>query len=183
MGSGVRTDGGVTRVAEVVPFLAVADMRASLAFYVDGLGFAVENKWIDDGVLRWCQLRLGSASVMLQQFRTEGHDARRFSARKGEGVMLCFFCADAAAIYRAVRRRGIAASEPQVGNGMWVTEMKDPDGYRVLFESPTDVSEETRLSELPASGDRTESDDEPETLEERLADLERRGILAPADDK
>ena len=27
-------------VTEVVPFLAVADMRASLAFYVDGLGFS-----------------------------------------------------------------------------------------------------------------------------------------------
>ena len=146
-----RTDGSVTGVTEVVPFLAVADMRASLAFYVDGLGFAVENRWIDDGVLRWCQLRLGAAAVMLQQFRTRGHDARRFGANKGEGVMLCFFCADAVAFYRTVRQRGIAASEPQVGNRMWVTEMKDPDGYQVLFESPTDVPEETKLSELPAT--------------------------------
>ena len=139
------------KVTEVVPFLAVADMRASLAFYVDGLGFAMENKWIDDGVLRWCQLRLGSAAVMLQQFRTEGPDARRFGANKGEGVELCFFCADAVAFYRTVRGRGIAASEPQVGNRLWVTEMKDPDGYRLLFESPTDRPEETRLSDLPTT--------------------------------
>ena len=139
------------KVTEVVPFLAVADMRASLAFYVDGLGFAMENKWIDGGVLRWCQLRLGSAAVMLQQFRTEGPDARRFGANKGEGVELCFFCADAVAFYRTVRGRGIAASEPQVGNRLWVTEMKDPDGYRLLFESPTDLLEETKLSELPTA--------------------------------
>ena len=169
----------MTGVTEVVPFLAVADMRASLAFYVDGLGFVVENRWIDDGVLRWCQLRLGSAAVMLQQFRTQGHDARRFSANKGEGVMLCFFCTDAVAFYRTVRQRGIAASEPQVGNRMWVTEMKDPDGYQVLFESPTDVPEETKLSELPA-GARSGSSGEPETIKERLAELERRGILVPA---
>ena len=139
------------KVTEVVPFLAVADMRASLAFYVDGLGFAMENKWIDGGVLRWCQLRLGSAAVMLQQFRTEGPDARRFGANKGEGVELCFFCADAVAFCRTVRGRGIAASEPQVGNRLWVTEMKDPDGYRLLFESPTDLLEETKLSELPTA--------------------------------
>ena len=139
------------KVTEVVPFLAVADMRASLAFYVDGLGFAMENKWIDGGVLRWCQLRLGAAAVMLQQFRTDGPDARRFGANKGEGVELCFFCADAVAFYHAVRGRGIAASEPQVGNRLWVTEMKDPDGYRLLFESPTDLPEETRLSELPTA--------------------------------
>ena len=141
--------GDVTAVREVVPFLAVADMGASLAFYVDGLGFSMEGKWVDGSVLRWCQLRLGGASLMLQQFRTSGHDARRFGTAKGEGVVLCFFCADAVAFYRAVRERGLDATEPQVGNAMWVTELRDPDGYRLLFESDTDVAEETKLSELP----------------------------------
>ena len=135
-------------VSEVVPFLAVADMPASLAFYVDGLGFAMEGKWLDDGVLRWCRLRLGGASLMLQQFRTSGHDARRFGDTKGEGVVLCFFCADAVAFYRTAAERGLDATEPQVGNAMWVTEMIDPDGYRLLFESPTDVPEETKLSQI-----------------------------------
>ena len=138
----------VTEVREVVPFLAVADMGASLAFYVERLGFSMEAKWIDEGVLRWCQLRLGGASLMLQQFRTSGHDARRFGPDKGEGVVLCFFCADAVTFYRAVRERGLEATGPQVGNAMWVTELQDPDGYRLLFESETEVPEETRLSEL-----------------------------------
>lgn len=44
--------------------------------------------------------------------------------------------------------RGIEASEPQVGNNMWVTGLTDPDGYRLFFESATDVPEETKLSEL-----------------------------------
>jgi hypothetical protein len=30
---------------------------------------------------------------------------------------------------------------------MWVTSLRDPDGYRLEFESPTDVPEETRYSE------------------------------------
>ena len=141
--------GSVTEVRKVVPFLAVADMGASLAFYVDGLGFAMEGKWVDEGVLRWCQLRLGGASLMLQQFRTSGHDARRFGPDRGAGVVLCFFCADAVAFYRSVRERGLDATEPQVGNAMWVTELQDPDGYRLLFESKTDMPEETRLSEVP----------------------------------
>ena len=146
-----RAGDSVTEVREVVPFLAVADMNASLAFYVDGLGFSMEGRWVDEGVLRWCRLRLGGASLMLQQFRTSGHDARRFGPDKGEGVVLCFFCADAVAFYRAVRERGLEATEPQVGNAMWVTELQDPDGYRLLFESDTDVPEETRLSELPSA--------------------------------
>jgi len=134
-------------VNEVVPFLAVEDMQQSVAFYVEGLGFTFKNKWVDEGLLRWCQLQLGNASLMLQQFKTEGHDARQFSPNKGQGVSLCFFCDDAVAFYRQVRSRGIDASEPRVGNGLWVTQMTDPDGYELLFESPTDAAEGTKLSD------------------------------------
>ncbi len=31
---------------------------------------------------------------------------------------------------------------------MWATRLSDPDGYRLFFESVTDVPEETKLSEV-----------------------------------
>ena len=132
-------------VRQVVPFLAVKDMDASIQFYIDGLGFEYKNKWIDDGVLRWCQLQLGGASLMLQEFKTKGHDSRQFSDHKGEGVGLCFFCDDAVQFYHDIIARGVEATVPVVSNGMWVTELTDPDGYALLFESDTDVTEGTRL--------------------------------------
>ncbi len=135
-------------VDRVVPFFAVSKMQKSLEFYLDGLGFEMAGKWVDEGVIRWCSLRIGNAELMLQEFRTEGHDSRRFSENKGEGVSLFFFCDDAVAYYRDVLSRGIDASEPQVGNGMWVTSMADPDGYNLYFQSATNVPEETRLSEV-----------------------------------
>ncbi len=135
-------------VNRVVPFFAVKEMQKSLAFYLDGLGFELEGKWVKEGVIRWCSLRIGNAELMLQEFRTEGHDSRQFSENKGEGVSLFFFCDDAVAYYRDVRSRGVDASEPQVGNGMWVTSLADPDGYSLYFQSATDVPEETRLSEV-----------------------------------
>ena len=52
-------------------------------------------------------------------------------------------CADATAIYRELIARGIAAQRPFVGNGLWVTSVSDPDGYRLDFESPTDLPEGT----------------------------------------
>ena len=91
------------KVREVVPFFAVKDMRKSLAFYVDGLGFKMEGKWEDEGAIRWCILRIGKAAVMLQEFRTEGHDSRQFSENKGEGVSLFFFCDDAVAYYKQIK--------------------------------------------------------------------------------
>jgi lactoylglutathione lyase len=63
-------------------------------------------------------------------------------------VSLCFTCEDAVAIYREVRSRGIEASQPEVGNAMWVTCLSDPDGYRIEFESATDTPEDTKLSEV-----------------------------------
>jgi catechol 2,3-dioxygenase-like lactoylglutathione lyase family enzyme len=137
-------------IKEVVPFLSVKDMQVSIAFYVDGLGFTIEDRWVDDGVMRWCRLQIGGAGLMLQQFRTEGHDARQFSDNKGEGVSLYFFCDDAIALYRAWTSKRLDASEPQVSNGMWVTSLTDPDGYVLFFQSSADAPEETKLSEEAA---------------------------------
>lgn len=134
-------------VRQAVPFFAVASIEASVRYYVDGLGFAMTNQWIDGGKLRWCWLALGGAALMLQEIGKEGHHAWTPRGPLGEGVTIYFICDDALAIYQAVSTRGIAASEPMVGNGMWVTELSDPDGYRIAFESPTDVPEGTRFSE------------------------------------
>jgi catechol 2,3-dioxygenase-like lactoylglutathione lyase family enzyme len=134
-------------VKQAVPFFAVSNMAASVRFYVDGLGFKMTKKWIDEGQLRWCWLERGGAALMLQEFRTEGHDAWVPEDKVGEGVSIFFICADALAIYREITARGIQASRPFVGNAMWVTSLSDPDGYRIEFESDTDVPEGTEFSE------------------------------------
>jgi hypothetical protein len=38
------------------------------------------------------------------------------------------------------------AKKPFVGNSMWVTELSDPDGYEIAFESRTNVPEETEYA-------------------------------------
>ena len=65
----------------------------------------------------------------------------------GEGVSICFVCEDALALYHEFRGRGLEASRPFVGNRMWVTSLRDPDGYQLHFESSTDVREETVYAE------------------------------------
>jgi len=127
-------------VKEVVPFLSVSSMEQSIRFYIDGLGFAFRHKWEPDGKLRWCWLTLGGASLMLQEFTN----------RPGPGgINLTFMCDDAIALYRQYQSLG--ASEPEVGNGLWVTQVTDPDGYKLFFESPTDVAEDTKLSEVAST--------------------------------
>jgi lactoylglutathione lyase len=145
MSSGSTSNGNVK---EVVPFLRVSDMERSVRFYVEGLGFTMRSRWVVEEKLRWCRLELGGAALMLQEFPKEGHDSWVPACSVGEGVTLFFICEDAIAIYHEARARGLEASEPQVGNAMWVTSLSDPDGYRLDFESLTNVPEDTKLSEV-----------------------------------
>jgi catechol 2,3-dioxygenase-like lactoylglutathione lyase family enzyme len=134
-------------VKESVPFFGVSNMEQALRFYIDGLGFAMANKWIDEGKLRWCWLQHGGAALMLQEFRKDGHGSWAPEGKLGEGVSVCFTCKDALAIYREITARGVQAKRPFVGNAMWVVGVTDPDGYKLFFESPTDAPEETEFSD------------------------------------
>ena len=135
-----------SNVRQAVPFFAVSDMEQSLHFYIDGLGFEMTNKWIDGGKLRWCWLQLGGAAIMLQEFNKQGPGSW-IPEKAGIGVSIYFTCEDAIAIYRDVKLRGFAAKTPFVGNKMWVTELADPDGYKLFFESSTSEPEETVFTE------------------------------------
>ena len=136
-----------TNVMEAVPFFAVSNMENSLRFYVDGLGFEMTHQWIDAGAVRWCWLRRDGASLMLQDFRRENGESWTPGGQLGLGVSIMFICRDALAIYHEATARGLHPSRPFVGNGMWVTSLRDPDGYSVEFESYTDVPEETVYAE------------------------------------
>jgi catechol 2,3-dioxygenase-like lactoylglutathione lyase family enzyme len=134
-----------SNVKQAVPFFGVSNIEVSVRYYVDGLGFRMTKNWIDGGKLRWCWLELGNTALMLQEFWREGLHANVPEGKLGQGVSICFICQDALALYREVIARGIHASRPFVGNGMWVTSLTDPDGYRLQFESYTDVPEETEF--------------------------------------
>jgi catechol 2,3-dioxygenase-like lactoylglutathione lyase family enzyme len=117
-----------SNVKQAVPFFWVRDIRDSTRFYSDGLGFNMTKQWIDDGTLRWCWLELGGAAIMLQEFWKEGHHRNLPEAKVGVGVQ---------------------AQRPFVGNGMWDTQVTDPDGYDLFFESPVALSLCGSPSHLP----------------------------------
>jgi catechol 2,3-dioxygenase-like lactoylglutathione lyase family enzyme len=133
-------------VKQAVPFFNVTDIEASLRFYVDGLGFVVTNHWSPAGRIRWCWLELDKVALMLQEYVRDGRPGGAPPGQLGQGVSICLFCEDAVRIYRDLVSRGIPATDPFVGNGLWVTTVTDPDGYRLDFESPTNVPEETVYS-------------------------------------
>lgn len=118
------------KITQTVPLFDVADVDKSIEFYVDGLGFELQDKWVEDDVLRWCRVEHGDSALMLQ--KTQGEPP----ANRGPGLTLYFICEDAKAAHQEFKERGVQVGEPFVGNNMDVFYFKDPDGYRLSFESP-----------------------------------------------
>jgi lactoylglutathione lyase len=130
-----------------VPFFLVTDMEKSLDFYCKGLGFTLTNQWTPRGTIEWCWLTRDLVSLMLQRPRAEDHLIHTTSQQKGLGISISIQCEDALTLYYEFHGRNLPATEPIVGNNMWVFSVTDPDGYRLEWASVTDVPEETTLSQ------------------------------------
>ena len=131
-----------SNVRQAVPFLMVVNMTDTLNFYINGLGFNLKMKWEPRETAEWCWLEIGSAALMLQEYR-DNVPAEKW----GVGVSVCFMCDDALTIYKDAIVKGLFPAEPFVGNNLWVVALNDPDGYNIIFESPTAVPEKTTYSE------------------------------------
>lgn len=131
-----------SNLKQAVPFFMVTSIDRSLDFY-RGLGFEIKIDWKPQGRIEWCWLERESVAIMLQEYR-EGFKPNE---KLGHGVSICFMCNDALALYKEFLQTGLSPQEPFVGNKLWVVNLKDPDGYNISFESPTDVPEETMYSE------------------------------------
>jgi lactoylglutathione lyase len=130
-------------IGMAVPFFMVSDMEVSLDFYLNKLSFQITKQWTPRGKIEWCWLERDSVAIMLQGPRKK----KEPETMVGDGISICFQCEDALALYHEFTAKGVEIKEPFVGNGLWVVAFNDPDGFRLDFESPTDVEEETMYSD------------------------------------
>jgi catechol 2,3-dioxygenase-like lactoylglutathione lyase family enzyme len=130
-------------VKQAVPLYLVRNMQACIDFYVKGLGFDVTNTWLVDGEMRWCWMSMGDAAMMFQLLVGD----KALDKKLGLGVELCLQCNQALVMYERALLNGLPVGEPFVGNNMWVVSLRDPDGYKINFESPTDVPEGTTYNQ------------------------------------
>ena len=114
--------------------LTVKDLRKSLAWYRDVVGFSVDREIERDGQLRAVALRAGSVRVMINQ----DDGAKGLDRAKGEGFSLMFTTAQSIdAVANGIKQRGgTLATEPaDMPWGARVFRLVDPDGYKLVVST------------------------------------------------
>ena len=114
------------QVKAAVPSLTCNDLNKSIQFY-EALGFAIEERWEEDGKLRGAMLRAGSAKLGLDQ-----DDWKKGRDRvKGVGLRLWFTTTqDIDNLARRAKSNGVKLTrEPYNEWGMHGFDVTDPDGF------------------------------------------------------
>jgi uncharacterized glyoxalase superfamily protein PhnB len=117
----------------ITPNLTVDDLQKSVAFF-EGLGFGVEERWEENGVLQGVMLRAGEARIGLSQ-----DDWKKGRDRK-KGVGMRVFIATAQNIDELATRAkkaGIAldADAHDTPWGSRAFEVTEPTGFKLTISS------------------------------------------------
>lgn len=117
------------RLRSIVPTFTVNDLQQSLAWYRDGLGFFVAERWEEGGRLEGVMLKAGACELGLSQddFK-KGRDRT-----KGIGFRLwCSTTQDVNAIAARLRAFGGTIVEgPGERYGTYGFTAQDPDGFTI----------------------------------------------------
>ena len=119
------------RLRSVTPTFTVNDLQLSLAWYRDGLGFFVAERWEEGGRLQGVMLKAGTCEFGLSQDDfTKGRDRA-----KGIGFRLwCNTTQNVDAI--AARLRAFGGTIVEEPGERWDTygfTAQDPDGFKITI--------------------------------------------------
>lgn len=118
----------------LIPLLSVADLRRTMDFYCNELGFTVANTSTMPGETEpvWCMLRRDSVSLM---FNFPGSYINNDLPRRAKDFQIYYvYPDDVRALHAAWKAKGLAVSELRVTTyGMREFELRDPDGYWLWF--------------------------------------------------
>jgi uncharacterized glyoxalase superfamily protein PhnB len=132
----VATTQDAVQISAIVPTVTVDDLQKSITFY-EALGFTIDERWEEQGMLQGVMMRAGKTQIGLNQDDwKKGRDRK-----KGIGVRLAIQTTpgNVDEIARRARNAGITLkSEPQ--DTEWKSrafEVSDPSGFLLTIFSET----------------------------------------------
>jgi catechol 2,3-dioxygenase-like lactoylglutathione lyase family enzyme len=119
------------RLRSIQPTFTVNDIQRSLAWYRDGLGFFVAERWEDNGVLKGAMLKAGACQFGLSQ------DDFSKGREREKGVGFRLWCDTAQSVDTiAVRLRVFGGTIVEGPGDKWDSysfTAQDPDGFKITI--------------------------------------------------
>ena len=119
-------------LSEASPSLTVGDLNASLAWYRDVLGFAVEQTWDEGGKVVGVSLRAGDVSFWIGQDDWKKGRNRK----KGEGFrMFCMAKGSVDEVAKRIQAKGGRLDQGPTDQPWGVRDISltDPDGFKITI--------------------------------------------------
>ena len=119
-----------TAQGRVMPIIAVPSVDEARNFYVNTLGFQhVMGMVGKDGLLDFCTVTLGAASIMFNRGATPMGPAGK------KLVEIYLEVGDVDALHRALKKKGVVISDPLTLQwwGDRTFKVLDPNGYEIWF--------------------------------------------------
>lgn len=119
------------RLRSLMPSYTVSDLQRSLAWYRDGLGFFVSERWEESGRLLGVMLKAGACQIGLSQ----DDFAKGRDRTKGVGFRLwCETAQDVDALAERLRNAGgTIVEEPGSRWDAYGFTAQDPDGFKLTI--------------------------------------------------
>jgi catechol 2,3-dioxygenase-like lactoylglutathione lyase family enzyme len=126
----------VARLNRLTPMLSVADLKGTIAFYCDQLGFRCVGTFGDPDPV-WCHLQRDGVSLMFNQ--PPAHEIRDLPRRAKDFQVYYFYPDDVVALHADLKAKGLPVTDLRVTiYKMKEFELRDPDGYWLWFGQDTD---------------------------------------------
>jgi catechol 2,3-dioxygenase-like lactoylglutathione lyase family enzyme len=121
------------RLKSFTPSLTVSDLRKSLAFYTETLGFFVGESWTEGDLLRGVMLKAGACELGLTQDDWKQGTDRK----KGLGFRIwCNTAQDIDAVAARLTAAGFKLAEAPEDHSAWGVRsfaVDDPDGFHLTI--------------------------------------------------
>lgn len=123
------------RLTKLMPMLSVRDLKRTMAFYCDELGFTRTGTFGEPDPV-WCHLERDSVHMMFNQ--PPAAEMAELPRRAKDFQIFYFYPDDVAGLRAAWRAKGVAVSDLRVTvYAMKEFELRDPDDYRLWFGQNT----------------------------------------------
>ena len=114
--------------------LTVKDLRKSLAWYRDVVGFTIDQEHEREGTLIAVSLKAGTVRLLLNQ----DDGAKGWDRAKGEGISVMITTAQSIdELAKRITDHGVTLSTPPTDMpwGARVFRLQDPDGFKLVISS------------------------------------------------